>query len=53
MSEWTWEMKGLEWDDPFRIRSWQELVSWINEVDFLPLFANAVPGFSAEEHVHR
>jgi hypothetical protein len=46
-------MKGLEWDDPFRIRSWQELVSWINEVGFLPLFANAVPGFSAEEHVHR
>ena len=53
MSEWTWEMKGLEWDDPFRIRSWQELVNWVNEVGFLPLFANTVPGFSAEEHVHR
>jgi hypothetical protein len=46
-------MKGLEWDDPFRIRSWQELVNWVNEVGFLPLFANTVPGFSAEEHVHR
>ncbi|MDO4864103.1 MAG: hypothetical protein Q4A05_08040 [Ruminococcus sp.] len=47
----TWIMRGLAWDDPYRIRSWQELVSWINEVGFLPLFANGVSGFSAEEHV--
>ena len=53
MSDWAWDRKGLEWDDPFRIRSWQELVNWVNEVGFLPLFANAVPGFSAEEHVYR
>ena len=36
-----WIMKGLDWDDPYRIRSWRELISWINEVGFLPLFANA------------
>ena len=53
MSDWTWDMKGMEWDDPFRICSWQELVNWVNEVGFLPLFANDVPGFSAQEHVYR
>ena len=47
----TWIMKGLAWDDPYRIRSPRELVSWVREVGFLPLFANEVPGFSAEEHV--
>ena len=46
-----WIMRGLEWNDPYRIRSWQELVNWINEVGFLPLFANDIEGFSAEEHV--
>lgn len=46
-----WYMRGLDWDDPFRIRSYKELVSWIKEVGFLPLFSNEVDGFSAEEHV--
>ena len=36
---------GLDWDNPYRIRSWRELINWINEVGFLPLFANEVPGF--------
>ncbi|MBQ8953041.1 MAG: hypothetical protein IJ048_02905 [Clostridia bacterium] len=47
----AWIMKGLAWNDPFRIRSAQELIRWIEEVGFLPFFANEVPGFSAEEHV--
>ena len=47
----SWIMKGLGWYDPYRIRTWQELVNWINEVGFLPFFANDIPGFSAEEHV--
>ena len=47
----VWIMKGLGWNDPLRIRSPRELVDWINQVGFLPLFANEVPGFSAEEHV--
>lgn len=46
-----WIMRGMDWNDPFRIRTWQELVRWIDEVGFLPLFANEVEGFSAEEHV--
>ena len=44
-------MRGLSWDDPYRIRTWQELINWINEIGFLPLFANDIEGFSAEEHV--
>ncbi len=46
-----WIMRGLRWDDPLRIRSWQELVSWVDEVGFLPFFKNEIDGFSAEEHV--
>lgn len=46
-----WIMRGVEWDDPHRIKSWQELLNWIDEVGFLPLFANEVKGFSVEEHV--
>ena len=46
-----WIMRGLSWDNPYRIRTWQELIKWINEIGFLPLFANEVEGFSAEEHV--
>ena len=45
-----WIMRGLDWDNPYRIRTWQELVNWINEIGFLPLFGNEVEGFSAEEH---
>ena len=46
-----WIMRGLDWNNPYRIRTWKELISWINEVGFLPLFANEVEDFSAEEHV--
>ena len=46
-----WIMYGLAWDDPYRIRTPKELVNWINEVGFLPLFGNGVKGFSVEEHV--
>ena len=44
-------MKGLAWDDPYRIRTPEALEDWIEEVGFLPFFANEVPGFSVEEHV--
>lgn len=46
-----WIMRGLAWDDPYWIRTWRELINWINEVGFLPLFVNSVTGFSVEEHV--
>ena len=45
-----WIMCGLNWDDPLRIRTWEELADWINQVGFLPLFKNEIPGFSVEEH---
>ena len=45
-----WIMRGLEWDNPYRIRSWQELIDWVDEVGFLPLFKNEIDGFSVEEH---
>lgn len=46
----TWIMHGMAWDDPNRIRSHHELLDWINEVGFVPLFRNEIPGFSVEEH---
>ena len=51
MAEDAWIMRGLEWDNPLRIRTWQELINYVNEVGFLPLFKNGISGFSAEEHV--
>ena len=47
----TWVMHGMAWDDPYRIRTPRELINYVDQVGFLPLFANEVPGFSAEEHV--
>ena len=44
-----WIMRGMAWDDPYRIRTWQELINWINEIGFLPLFGNGVTGFSTRE----
>jgi len=46
-----WIMRGMAWDDPLRIRTYRELINYIDQVGFLPLFANEVPGFSVEEHV--
>jgi hypothetical protein len=45
-----WIMHGLAWDDPGRIRSWEALIDWINEIGFVPLFKNELAGFSVEEH---
>ena len=45
-----WIMRGLDWDDPYRIRTWRELIHRIGEIGFLPLFKNAIKGFSVEEH---
>ena len=46
-----WIMHGLDWDDPDRIKTPDELIAYIDKVGFLPLFANGIKGFSAEEHV--
>ena len=45
-----WIMRGLDWDDPSRIQTWEELIGLVNELGFLPLFKNEVDGFSAEEN---
>ena len=29
-------MRGLCWNDPFRIRSWPELIRWIDELEPAP-----------------
>ncbi len=47
----VWTMHGMDWNDPYRIRSYRELINWINEIGFLPLFKNEIEGFSAEEHI--
>ena len=33
-----WIMRGLDWDDPLRIRTPEELINYIDQVGFLPLF---------------
>ncbi len=47
-----WIMRGVDWDDSLRIRTPEELIKYIDQVGFLPLFANELPGFSVEDHVH-
>ena len=49
MSEDKWLMRGLAKDDPGRIKSDKELRLYIDEVGLLPLFRNAIAGFSVEE----
>lgn len=46
-----WIMHGMDWDDPRRLRTWREVIGRINEIGFLPLFKNEIPGFSVEEQV--
>ncbi len=38
----VWTMHGMDWNDPYRIRSYRELINWINEIGFLPLFKNEI-----------
>ncbi len=45
-----WNMKGCGRDDPECLHSPEELLKLIQKIGFLPLFSNAVPGFSVEEH---
>ena len=50
MEDGEWIMRGMDWDNPARIQSWEDLIRWIDEIGFLPLFQNEVAGFSAEEN---
>lgn len=42
-------MYGVDWDEPECIHSVDEAINYINQVGFLPLFRNEIPGFSLEE----
>lgn len=44
-----WIMYGVAWDDPECIHTVDEAIEYINEIGFLPLFRNDIPGFSLEE----
>ena len=45
----TWIMYGVEWDDPECLHTVDDAIDYINQVGFLPLFKNDIPGFSLEE----
>ncbi|MDO4650163.1 MAG: hypothetical protein Q4B26_16100 [Eubacteriales bacterium] len=44
-----WIMYGVSEDDPYCLHTVDELTEYINEIGFLPLFKNEIPGFSVEE----
>ena len=44
-----WIMYGVAENDPRRIHTPEELINYVNQIGFLPLFRNALPGFSVEE----
>lgn len=45
----SWVMYGVDWEDPECLHSVDEAIAYIDEVGFLPLFKNSIPGFSLEE----
>ena len=46
-----WIIRGLSQRDSNRIKTVDELIAYVKEAGFLPLFANDISGFSVEEHV--
>lgn len=45
----SFEVYGVDWNDPECIHTVDEAIEYINSVGFLPLFKNDIPGFSLEE----
>lgn len=45
----SWIMYGVDEDDPYCIHNVEQLIEYIEEIGFLPLFKNEIPGFSVEE----
>ena len=45
----TWIMYGVDENDPYCIHTVEQLIEYIDEIGFLPLFKNEIPGFSVEE----
>jgi hypothetical protein len=46
-----WNMNGCRRNDPARLKSPDEVITFVEKVGFLPLFSTGIPGFSLEEHV--
>lgn len=44
-----WIMYGVEKEDPRCLKTPEALLNYVNQVGFLPLFKNEIPGFSVEE----
>ncbi|MCR4716550.1 MAG: hypothetical protein K5656_05170 [Lachnospiraceae bacterium] len=44
-----WIMRGVDWGHPECIHTIKELEDYVEDIGFLPLFANGVEGFSLEE----
>lgn len=45
----SWVIHGTTYEDPKRIKTWEELVQLVRTLGFLPLFHNEIQGFSVEE----
>ena len=43
-----WYLEGVDWKDKSCLHSPEELLALIEEVGFMPLFSNGIPGFSVE-----
>ena len=44
-----WYLRGCDPNDPRCLHTSEDLVQRIHEIGFIPLFSNAIPGFSVEE----
>ena len=45
-----WIISGVDWESPDCLHSTKELLDYVEEAGFLPLFQCRIPGLSAEEH---
>ena len=45
-----WIMKGCRRTDRDCLHSPEDLLELVQEIGFMPLFSNEIPGFSVEEH---
>ena len=50
MADGEWIMHGCSRHDPSCLHSPEDLLGLVEEIGFLPLFENLIPGFSVEEH---
>lgn len=44
-----WKIYGVDWENPTCLHTVDEAIKYIDDIGFLPLFRNDIPGFSLEE----